>query len=82
MSDRALIGVSSCRSCGASIEWALTTNGARIPLDVDERPDGNLILDDDHRAHTTPPGTGNRVSHFATCPNASEHRHPSRRGRS
>jgi len=35
----------NCRSCKAKIEWAITPDGYRIPLDPDPVPDGNIILD-------------------------------------
>jgi len=79
MGDRALTSTARCRSCGAQIEWTLTAKGRRMPLDVDERADGNLVVDDAHRAVSVPAGTGNRTSHFATCPNAGEHRTRGRR---
>jgi hypothetical protein len=65
----------ACRSCGAEIEWAVTETGRRIPLDADDDPNGNL------RVYSTTEGgapvvrvcdagTGDRVSHFVTCPDA------------
>lgn len=68
---------SHCRSCGAPIEWAITVNGRRIPLDLEATPSGNLIVvdgtarpprDDEDRPFLM------RVSHFATCPTAGVHR--------
>lgn len=62
-----------CRSCNAPIEWGVTTKGYRIPLDPGLHDDGNLM--------TTPAGftvaTTERPAqraHFASCPNAGEHR--------
>jgi hypothetical protein len=34
--------VSTCRSCGAPVEWVRTTEGRTMPLDPDPRLDGNL----------------------------------------
>jgi hypothetical protein len=34
-----------CKSCGAELEWAITTEGHRIPLDRVPVPDGNIIFD-------------------------------------
>lgn len=76
--------MSRCRSCPAEIRWAVTAQGNRIPLDVEAVSDGNLAL----LADTEPPialviapgeqllaDDGTRyVSHFATCPNADQHR--------
>lgn len=33
-----------CRSCGAPIRWAVTTNGRRIPIDAEPHPEGNLAI--------------------------------------
>lgn len=67
-----------CRACNAEIEWVLTEGGKRMPLDVEPRDDGNLLIVSNHGS--TPvvryvtAGDGNRVSHFATCPGANEFR--------
>lgn len=78
--------MSTCRSCGASIRWAITErSGKRIPVDPDPVDDGNLVLRDagggDVIASVVAPGElllddpGVRfVSHFATCPHADQHR--------
>ena len=65
---------SRCKSCGAPIEWALTVKGSRIPLDPGSTPDGNINVGPDGVAHVVEPGQGVRISHFATCPNARQHR--------
>jgi len=60
--------VSSCRSCGAPIVWALTLAGKRIPLDPPEKrlvqrdlaADGTKVVDLEDTW----------ISHFATCPQA------------
>ena len=77
------MGSDTCRSCSASIRWALTTKGRRIPLDPDPVPDGNLVLVDGV-AYSLPALATLRpelevpaerfVSHFATCPQAGDHR--------
>jgi hypothetical protein len=79
--------VSRCRSCGAPIRWAVTVNGKRMPVDDQPTPGGNvstvpngagpgLLL-----ALVHPPGQTTLdadeprfTSHFATCPNADQHR--------
>jgi hypothetical protein len=64
---------SACRSCGAVVEWAETTTGARTPFNppivtvpvlVPVIIGGRVVEDVD-------PAT---VSHFATCPDAKEWR--------
>jgi hypothetical protein len=64
--------MSACRSCKAEITWAETRQGRRIPLDVEERSDGNIVIEADGKAAYLTKGqayTGPRfVSHFATCP--------------
>lgn len=36
--------MSSCRSCGASITWAVAESGKRIPVDAQPVANGNLRL--------------------------------------
>lgn len=81
---RAFVGsptLSQCRSCRAEIIWAWTVNGKRIPLDAEpaERPSGIFRLernDDQPAAPLAVSAAGEPVyiSHFVTCPNASQHR--------
>jgi len=77
-----------CDSCQADIIWTVTaSSGARMPVDYEPTPKGNIALR---------PGPGApiatvlsvakqfgrkelRTSHFATCPDAARHR---KRGRS
>lgn len=79
--------MTACRSCGAPIRWAVTVNGKRMPLDEQPDPDGNLVLSDPTPgayaptvAFTTqntlplPDDPPRFTSHFATCPNADQHR--------
>jgi len=66
-----------CRSCGALILWARTEAGRRIPLDAYPHPVGNLVLDvRAGRVRVADLRTDDvrYLSHFATCPHASEHR--------
>jgi hypothetical protein len=74
--------MSTCRSCGAPIEWARIGEKA-IPLDVGTVDDGNLevlaTMPDGspvvHRLeHGEAPMGPRRRSHFATCPQAGEWR--------
>ena len=67
-----------CRSCGAPIFFALSTKGRRVPIDYQEVPGGNLCVACDGeglpRAVVVAGGRGSYVSHFATCPDAAQHR--------
>lgn len=58
-------GTSPCQGCGRVMEWATTTTGAKIPL---ERLRGYRV-DPDGIAH---PAGDVLVSHFQTCPKASD----------
>jgi hypothetical protein len=72
-----------CRSCGAAIIWTRTEADKRMPIDTEPVDRGNLILKRGHGGQywaivaaddTGPP---RYVSHFATCPDADQHRrHP------
>lgn len=69
----------ACSSCGAPIEWARTTKGARIPLDPEPSEAGNIRLEAGV-AIIVGKGQGDRISHFATCRDAAKfRRHPSGR---
>lgn len=70
-----------CRSCGAAIMWVKTQSGKSMPLDaapVDAtKVDGTCFVEDGvayFGAIDRPPGDLHYVSHFATCPNAKQHR--------
>ncbi len=69
-----------CRSCGAAIEWVLTDSGKSMPVDTQPRADGTLVLSTENdvlRARSPglfDAGKPRYVSHFATCPQAAQHR--------
>lgn len=69
--------MSRCRSCAAEIIWAHTTAGKSIPLDALPVTGGNIELVDGV-AHVASQAVLSidpmYVSHFATCPDAAEHR--------
>jgi hypothetical protein len=83
-------GVSSCRDCGASIVWAVTEAGARMPVDfapvaggrlelyIELFPDGSPVEPGVQRVRTRPAdrpaGSPAWWSHWATC----SHRRPPR----
>lgn len=64
--------MSKCRSCQSEIVWATSQKGKAMPLDPKvvtvvetvDGPDGREVVR----------MVRGRVSHFATCPNANEHR--------
>jgi hypothetical protein len=64
-----------CRSCGADIIWGRARKTKKwIPLDGIRVSRGTrFLVDNDGVAHTITDGMGH-PSHFATCPNAKEHR--------
>ena len=75
--------MSACRSCGAEILWAKTIKGHSIPLDAQPAAKGNVVIAENGTAlvYRDPAAIATRyvdephfVSHFATCPNADEHR--------
>ncbi len=57
-----------CWSCGAAIVWGKTKDGKRVPLDVEAI--GGLLNEYTGEVMRL------RQTHFATCPNAAEHRKP------
>jgi hypothetical protein len=56
--------ITRCSSCRAQIVWLKTAAGKNMPVDADtvKPEDTEFDADSDH------------VSHFATCPNAQQHR--------
>ena len=64
-----------CKSCGARIWWVVMGGtDARMPVDAD--PQWVVTIESDGKAVTR---DGYR-SHFATCPNADQHRKRGRKG--
>lgn len=75
--------MSKCKLCGAEIIWTRMQSGKAMPVDAQPhyfRPD-----DDGHFTFITPEGETMKgepeemgirgyISHFATCPNADQHR--------
>lgn len=71
-----------CRFCHQPIQWAITRNSKRMPVDVDPNPAGNVMVEpteDGKGLFATVLGSGDRLflpdgadvrsSHFETCPN-------------
>lgn len=69
---------SRCSSCQAPIVWAITDSGRRMPVDAQPHEDGTVVLTYETSfvaARVDPTYTGPKhLSHFATCPNAGQHR--------
>lgn len=79
--------MAECRSCGAPIVWVMIAkSGKKMPVDRDPVADGNIRLLATSHSDGTPLVAyvkrddletlphERHVSHFATCPNAAEHR--------
>jgi hypothetical protein len=81
--------VTKCRSCDAEVLWVTLPSGKRCPIDVEQRPDGNVKLDGceaadgNQAAHVAgakelvdlrASKAALYISHFATCPSAGEWR--------
>jgi hypothetical protein len=72
--------VTSCKSCGAPIQWARTSTGKRMPIDVKpshagtinlaEAPDGEIVASVVGLTGPAP----RYLSHFSTCKDAAQHR--------
>lgn len=61
--------MAQCRTCHQEIVWGKTAAGKTVPMDPSEkryldRGDGVYVMVDVH------------LSHFATCPQADQHRKP------
>jgi hypothetical protein len=74
--------VTTCRSCGAPVTWALTERKKWMPVDREPAAGGNVqlepgsppfarVLSDVGREQADGPL---HLSHFVTCPNAGQHR--------
>jgi hypothetical protein len=66
-----------CSSCGAEIIWAISDNGNRMPLDAKVEKRFTLTFGDSSDPEWNPPVAhlaNTYISHFATCPNAAQHR--------
>ncbi len=63
--------MSACKSCGAPIVWGKTFAGKSVPLDP---PEKRYIKLTDGVAFGRLRMVETWLSHFATCPNAGQHR--------
>lgn len=70
-----VVRTSECRSCDASIVWMRTVNDKNIPVDTDTVDEENLEwTTGDHGNQVPVFDPSEHTSHFATCPNADQHR--------
>ena len=68
-------GVGRCKSCSQPVLWCLTKNEKPMPVNPTPILNGNLDLVGDHALYVKPdPAVARYVSHWATCPNADQHR--------
>lgn len=74
-----------CGSCHAAIRWVVTAKGKAMPIDADPSEDGAFVINGRSLTGDTlvefvkpsfrPMTSADRYSsHFATCPDADEHR--------
>lgn len=78
--------MSRCSSCNASIRWAETQAGKKMPLDALTSARGNVRLERATNVATVLAGNDLaeararfeplHLSHFASCPRAAAHRSP------
>lgn len=68
----------TCGSCGAKIVWGKTKAGKSMPIDMFTLPESDkvMLIDRWNRGDNTPLifNAEKHISHFATCPNAKQHR--------
>jgi len=64
--------MAKCSSCGAEIIFAKTASGKTMPLSVASKQKRVVLSDGDATAMVR----DTYLSHFADCPNASQHRKP------
>jgi len=71
-----------CDSCQAGVIWTVTTNAVAMPVDYEPAAGGNLrlewrngkVLSSVVKPSLAYGRTDLRTSHFATCPQAAQHR--------
>jgi len=63
--------IARCKSCGAEIIWIKTPQGKNHPVDAKPK---KMWVHEDHPVHYPWKLVDAHESHFATCPNADQHR--------
>ena len=66
--------MSKCKSCGAEITWIKTENGKMHPINAKSQKLWVFHVDGQWRLSDC------ATSHFASCPNADQHRKPKDKG--
>ena len=66
----------TCSSCRCSVFWVvMAKTGKRMPVNVVPAANGTIVIGADGLGYVdTNPGRAKFLSHFATCPNAQQHR--------
>lgn len=76
--------MSTCRSCGAQIDWVKLTSGKNHPVEGeyikhDEAENGDRLVTDGGNVYAVDrsksfPNVKGRISHFSVCPDADKWR--------
>ncbi|MGH1344366.1 MAG: hypothetical protein ACRBN8_22595 [Nannocystales bacterium] len=84
MAARAGAALVSCKSCHAPVWWAVTIHDKSTPMGADPSQDGCWVIDGQtengaprvrlSEPLTDPADTPRFQTHWATCPNADQHR--------
>lgn len=70
---------STCKSCKGEIIWGVTEAGKNMPVDAATVTEGTRYAtvqngETTYLQRVTAEGVPGHLSHFATCPNANQHR--------
>jgi len=74
LSEEEEAGQKQCKSCGAPIIWAITTNGARCPLNANFETFERKTFKLDSGVEVTIIKVQEKASHFTTCPQKNQWR--------
>lgn len=76
-----LLSRATCGSCRAQIRWFKTPAGRSMPVDVEPSEAGTIVIEEGIAVVSPAKAMGARnagedtyMPHWATCPNANEHR--------
>lgn len=68
------VGLERCRACGNSVFWAPNGQGNMVPLDIQQRIDGDVQVLANGTCRIVESGRGSYVAHFTTCAKAGSFR--------